>query len=245
MKFRTQLFLGLFLLVLSALLYLLHYTVFHDSHHLFIYFLGDAAFVPIEVLLVSLILHRLLELRESVIKRKKRNVVIGVFFNELGSDLLKKIIAMDPNRSILDQRLCIQADWPNKNFRSAIDFVKEYLPNLNTVPSYLKNLNDLLAEKRSFLVRLLENDNLLEEEHFTDLLWSVFHVIDELEHRKDFSSLPEADYRHLQSDFHRVSTNLIIEWIEYMMHLKSYYPYLFSLALRTNPFNKSAAVEIP
>ena len=37
---------------------------------------------------------------------------------------------------------------------------------------------------------------------------------------------------------------LIKEWLAYMAHLKTRYPYLFSLALRTNPFDPFATPEI-
>ena len=37
---------------------------------------------------------------------------------------------------------------------------------------------------------------------------------------------------------------LIKEWLAYMAHLKTSYPYLFSLALRTNPFDPFATPEI-
>ena len=57
---RWQLYLGLSLVVLSILLYLGHYALFRDAHHIFIYLVGDVAFVPIEVLMVTLIIHRLL-----------------------------------------------------------------------------------------------------------------------------------------------------------------------------------------
>jgi hypothetical protein len=30
-------------------------------------------------------------------------------------------------------------------------------------------------------------------------------------------------------------------WLEYMEHLKDNYPYLFSLAMRVNPFDKTAS----
>jgi hypothetical protein len=36
----------------------------------------------------------------------------------------------------------------------------------------------------------------------------------------------------------------IKEWLNYMRHLQANYPYLFSLALRTNPLDPSATPEI-
>jgi hypothetical protein len=37
---------------------------------------------------------------------------------------------------------------------------------------------------------------------------------------------------------------LISEWLDYMRHLKENYPYLFSFAMRTNPFDPDASPEI-
>ena len=78
-----QILLGISLIVLSAVLYLFHYAIFRDSHHIFIYLLSDIAFVPIEVLLVTLIIHRLLNAREKRAMMKKMNMVVGVFLARL------------------------------------------------------------------------------------------------------------------------------------------------------------------
>jgi len=34
---------------------------------------------------------------------------------------------------------------------------------------------------------------------------------------------------------------LVSQWLNYMKHLKSDYPYLFSLAVRMNPFDPNAS----
>ena len=51
----------------------------------------------------------------------------------------------------------------------------------------------------------------------------------------------ESDYTHLAGDMKRVFTLLVYEWLAYMKHLKDNYPYLFSLAMRTNPFDETAS----
>ena len=88
---------------------------------------------------------------------------------------------------------------------------------------------------------LLGNPNLLEHDKFTDLLWSVFHLTDELVYREDFAGLPAADLQHLAQDLRRAFHLLVLEWLAYMQHLKHDYPYLFSLAIRTNPFDAEAS----
>ena len=53
--------------------------------------------------------------------------------------------------------------------------------------------------------------------------------------------MPDTDYKHLSGDIKRAYTLLIHEWLDYMKHLKDNYPYLFSLAMRTNPFDRDAS----
>ncbi|GAH18754.1 unnamed protein product, partial [marine sediment metagenome] len=71
---RWQIFLGVILIALSTVLYLIHYGIFRDAHHIFIYMVGDIAFVPIEVFLVTVIIHRLLNEREKRSIRNKLNM---------------------------------------------------------------------------------------------------------------------------------------------------------------------------
>ncbi len=117
-----------------------------------------------------------------------------------------------------------------------------------TLESKSANLEDVklfLIAKRHFLLRLLENPNLLEHNTFTDMLWAVFHLTDELKHRKQVTELSENDYNHLSGDMERAYVRLLVEWLNYMKHLKDDYPYLFSLAVRSNPFDPEAIVELP
>ena len=82
---------------------------------------------------------------------------------------------------------------------------------------------------------------MLEHESFTQLLRAVFHLTEELESRGKMTGLPESDYAHLAGDMKRVYILIVREWLDYMEHLKTNYPYLFSLAMRTNPFDRDAS----
>jgi hypothetical protein len=55
-RFSFITYLAIGFVALSALLYFVHYLIFRDVHHIFIYLLGDLAFLPIEVLLVVIII---------------------------------------------------------------------------------------------------------------------------------------------------------------------------------------------
>ena len=240
-KINWQVKLGAVLLLLSSIFYVTHYLIFKDAHHIFIYLLGDIAFIPIDVLIVTIIIHQLLIRREKAVMLKKLNMVIGAFYSEVGSRLLKSLKLFDEKKDYVGKELAVENTWSNKVFHETAKKIKKYEFSINSKKSDMQDLKIFLTSKRDFLLRLLENPNLLEHETFTELLWAVFHLTEELENRVDFKSLPQSDLNHLSGDIKRVYALLIYEWLFYMKHLKRDYPYLFSLAVRINPFSESAS----
>ena len=235
---------GLGLVVLSALLYVLHFVLFRDARHIIIYLVGDIAFVPIEVLLVTLILHQLLTRREKMSMRSKLNMVIGVFFSDLGTELLHRLTAFGQAGQNIRRLADIDAKWDAKHFAELRRQFAARPCDLDSRSGGLAELRRLLLDKRPGLMDLLRNGNLLEHQEFTDVLWAVFHLTDELERRAGFADLPEADLNHLTGDLRRAHQRLVLQWLDYMRHLKAAYPYLFSLAIRTNPFRPDASPVI-
>jgi hypothetical protein len=242
-RVNWQIAFGLSLIVLSVFLYTLHYYIFGDGKRIFLDLLEYVAFVPIQVLLVTLIIDRLLRVREKRTLLNKLNMVIGVFMSEVGMDLIRHLSRFDMNHHALGEHLILAPDWSNRQFTAAGKIVKNFDYQIDSKESALAELAAFLHEKRGFLLSLLENPNLLEHETFTDLLWAVTHVAEELSFRADVACLPEGDHVHLSGDIKRAYSLLISEWLVYMKHLRTSYPYLYSLAVRTNPFNPDARAE--
>jgi hypothetical protein len=243
-RLSWQVLLGIALIVFSGFVYFLHYLFFHDVHHIFIYLVGDIAFVFIEVLLVTLIIHRLLGEREKRAMLEKMNMVIGTFFSEVGTQLMRSLSKYDSRCGEIMKHLAATKDFDDEEFSSMSRNLKAYECAIEPKRKDFAALKKFLVSRRNFLLRLLENPNLLEHDSFTNLLWAVFHLTDELSHRGDFSKLPETDCQHLAGDIKRAYLLLLSEWVDYMKHLKSSYPYLFSLAMRTNPFDATATPEV-
>ncbi|KPJ51356.1 hypothetical protein AMJ40_00195 [candidate division TA06 bacterium DG_26] len=241
---KWQTLLGLALVILSAIFYFIHYTIFRDPHHIFIYLVGDIAFVFIEVLLVTLIIHELLSQREKRARLEKLNMVIGTFFSEVGTELLAYFSDFDPSLDRLKGELAVKNDWAEKEFQSTAKRLREYNYEIDIQRIDPGGVRDFLMSKRDFLLRLLENPTLLEHERFTGLLRAVFHLTEELAGRKSLKELPDSDYAHLKGDMKRVYVILVHQWLDYMKHLKGNYPYLFSLAMRTNPFDQNASIVV-
>jgi len=242
--FDWQVAFGICLVGLSAAVYFVHFLIFRDAHHIFIYLIGDIGFVFIEVLLVVLILEKVLGYREKNNMLKKLNMVIGAFFSEAGRELIDKLATFDPECADMKGCLIISTEWSKRDFLKARTFLKQHTCSINLDKGDLAKLRTFLLEKRYFLLNLLENPNLLEHETFTDLLWAVFHLTEELAFRKELSILQDTDKEHIGNDIKRAYRLLVIEWLAYMKHLKQDYPYLFSLAIRTNPFDENAEVEV-
>ena len=236
-----QVKIGIVLIALSALVYYSHYLVFRDPHHIFIYMIGDIAFVFIEVLLVTLIIHRVLGEREKRERMEKLNMVIEVFFSEAGTKLLTYFSDFDPRLDKIRKDLIVTGDWSEEDFSRVTKKLKRYDYTIACDMIDIGELRIFLMGKREFLVRLLENPILLEHESFTKLLMAVFHLTEELEARKKMQNLPEYDRKHIKVDIERVYVLLVCEWLDYMKYLKNNYPFLFSFAMRTNPFDQNAS----
>ncbi len=236
--------LGAILVASSAFMYVIHYLLFHDFHHIAIYTVHDIAFLPLEVLLVTMVLHQLLESRSKREMLYKLNMVIGAFFSEVGTGLLGRLAAFSDNVEGVRDDLVVKASWTHKEYANAIREVGAYDFKIDASRGDLGALREFLVSKRDFLLRLLENPNLLEHESFTDSLWAVFHLAEELEYRTDIDALPASDLAHLSGDLKRALATLSVEWVEHLEHLQNSYPYLFSLAVRTNPLDAHARVEV-
>ena len=243
-RFGWQIVLGTVLIALSAVVYVIHYLLFRDAHHIFIYLIGDIAFVFFEVLLVTLIIHQLLSEREKKARLEKLNMVIGAFFSEVGITLLTYFSDFDPRLDQIRGELIVTKDWSDREFIQMSRRLRDYEYGVDVAKVSLEDLRSFLVGKRNFLLRLLENPNLLEHESFTELLRAVFHLTEELGNREDIKALPETDYKHLGGDIKRAYLQLVRQWLDYMKHLKGNYPYLFSLAMRTNPFDQEASTIV-
>ena len=171
-------------------------------------------------------------------------MVIGAFFSEVGRELIKFCITFDAQGAALAEKFVVRSEWADEQFKYLQKEIAGFACDIDYQRGDLNGLKCFLVKKRGFLLALLENQNLLEHESFTDLLWAVFHLTEELEGRDNLNNLMPADYAHICGDIQRAYRQLISQWLFYMKHLKADYPYLFSLAMRTNPFDRQATIQV-
>jgi hypothetical protein len=235
---------SLVLIALSAATYGLHFAIFRDFHHLAIFLLEDLAFVFLEVLLVTLTIHRLIDSEERRNRLEKLNMVIGAFFSEVGNNFLRICVSNDPNINQIQSQLIFQGNISAEELKALSEKMKHFKPSIDIKELDLHDLRRFLIDNRKFQLRLVENPVLLEHEHFSELLRSVYHVTEELIARIELKNMPYEDEAHIKTDIERAYRLLIKEWFFYIIHLRNEYPYLFSFSTRMNPFNPNASAII-
>lgn len=187
----------------------------------------------------------ILNIRERKHRLEKLNMIIGAFFSEVGTELITYLSDFDLEIDKCRKELIIGSDCSKQSFNAIRNKLKKHPYMIEINKSELPILRKFLIQRRDFLLRLLENSSVLEHESFAELLMASFHLAEELEHRHRLNQLPDKDLEHLSNDIKRVYVLLVHQWLDYIEHLKKNYPYLFSLVIRTNPFNKMASPVIP
>jgi hypothetical protein len=229
--------------MISMTVYFLQLIIFKIPHDTYFYLFQDLAFLPVSVLLVTLVIDKLLKKREKRSLLNKLNMVVGTFFGEMGQELLKRMSAFDGRAEELQTILCRKKEWNDQFFRQAQKAVKKHEFDIDIKRGNLQELKEYLVHEKECLLRMLENPNLLEHDSFTDLLWALSHLVQELSWRKDLQNLSENDAEHLALDLKRAYVRILERWLDYMKHLRDDYPYLYSFARRINPFDPTARVE--
>lgn len=197
--------------------------------------------LPLNLILMTFVFSKLIKLHTKESRLRKQKMLVNAFFSEFGNRLLKQIAQLDSNRSELTQCAGTGDQWDGD-----IEKIREVFNNhsakLVVSSENFTQVMNALDSKHSFILTLLEHPALVQHERFSNLVWALFHLEDELRHRPGFDNLPASDVAHLTGDIERVYTNLITQWVDYMVYLKENYPYLYSLAIRTGPFS---SVEDP
>ncbi len=194
--------------------------------------------------LVANITEAMVSREEAAQRLEKVNLVSGIFYSELGNRLMSLCVAADPEREQAAGHFLVRGTWQEKDFAAASAFSRQRKARIDPHLIDLAQVRSMLEEKHDLLLRLLENPQLLEHETFTDLLRATLHLREELMHRPSLEGLPESDLHHLRGDTERMYQLLSTRWLGYLKHLKSNYPYLFSLAVRLNPFDPERSVIV-
>lgn len=237
------------MILLIIIIYGSNYLVLGDGEHIISYVWTHLGFIPVDILLVAFILDEIIEKKEKEAILEKLDMLMSTFFSEVGNELISQLSSVNKYQTDTENLKEIK-NWDQKDFDkklselkdSSIDFSANVSPQERE--EFLENLRTLLANKREFIINLINNPNLLEKEEFTGLINAILHLDEELEHRKDLALVNDSDFGHLNGDMQRVYSKLVYEWVYYLKYLDKHHPYMIALIIRTNPFDKDACVYV-
>nr|WP_320133719.1 hypothetical protein [uncultured Holophaga sp.] len=247
MKYRSEILMLIVLMGLAGVLFTLRWALFPGSElhsEMWRFLLGDVAFLFLQVAIVTLCLDRLMRYRERQAMMRKLNMVIGAFFSEVGTELLRALAVADRQVAELRSSLVPRGAWKAADYAAARQCLAAHPVEMDLGSCDLEALKTRLVGEKRFLLGLLGNQALLEHAAFTELLWAVTHLGEELEVRRSLDSLPLSDAAHLANDAKRAYTQLCALWLDYVRHLQTDYPFLFSLATRLDPFDPQADAAV-
>jgi len=186
----------------------------------------------------------LLSRREKRARQRKQDMIMGLFFSELGTELLSLWTAADGERD----RICREMGAEGPLTADSLERMKTLLGGhsyrVDPEKADLEAMRRLIQEKSGFLIRILENPSLLEEDSSAELLLAVFHLHQELDHRFTYEAeMSDQEKAHLGVDIHRAYRLLASAWLDHLAHLKVTYPFLFAMAVARNPFKKAGPVK--
>lgn len=237
-RIKDNIIIGGGLLLLSLILHYIHVLIFKDIHHTMIFLVADIAFIPMEVFFTSMILERMLERREKEHGKEKLNMLVGVFYAEIGTQLLGYFVEQDDRVSICKKlRIKDPSIWDEDYFKRLQQLNSMYHYEVSLEKVDLIQLKELLHDGKNLLITLMTTESLHDHETFTEMLMLIMHLKEELDLR-DISSLNESERHHLEQDMTALYRYLTYEWCYYLNYLSKHYPGLFNTAIMLSPFNK-------
>lgn len=243
-KKRTNLIICAVLLTCAVSIYSIKIAVYGNIHGSFMFIFHALGILPVNLLLMTFIFNKLLTVHNKAEKKQKRDMLVGVFFSECGCKIVRLLAKLDKNRQELNECSHDLKFWEEENQPNILTTFEQYKSDFYATKEDLAEIQKTLNGQHRYFLSLIDHPALVEHGAFSDLIWGLFHLEDELNHRPDLSKLPESDIEHLAGDIARVYENILVQWVNHIIYLKNNYPYLFSLAIRTSPFKPDCCAVI-
>ncbi|MEW5914431.1 MAG: hypothetical protein AB1814_17890 [Thermodesulfobacteriota bacterium] len=226
-KYLDRVTIAVSLLALSALMFLGYWLYVGDASYISNYFYLHLSFLPIHALVLGLILEELIVHREKQQRHHRLNMFLGVFFRQMGIDIMLNMLLLAENRDELEQVMLVDKGWKARHFRRARLQVGAMRLNMRPDRGQIKILFNLLAQREQEIITLTRNPMMLEFEALYRCLLSLFHLIEVTHYQGQVMSLSDNVIQHLAADIGKTLALLASLWLSYLEHLKGEHPVLF------------------
>nr|WP_164124989.1 hypothetical protein [uncultured Sharpea sp.] len=220
-------------LILSIIIYSIQILIFDDPRTTFFYILQDLAFMPITIAFATLMVGEVLNWREKNERKEKTRMLTSTFFTEIGAILAHYTLSMTQEDDFLHLVARNGGNIDNMTADEIIQKLEHHKIKVKLNKEGYEKARNLILSNQTNLLVISSNPLILEHEYFTEMLWGVFHLIDEFRLRGEWDALSKTDIAHLNVDFAKVLRLMLINWIGNSEYLAKNYPAFYNVA-----FNK-------
>lgn len=235
-KTLSRLIIALF--ALSAVIYAAQIAIFHEPRTTAFYIFQDFAFLPASIAIATIAVGAVLNEHDRREALASTRMLRSQFFTGVGAPMLLQIEYCAHCSANLAQLTVIDGDTgtrrARRQMRREIAARQKKIEGLDlkvhlTRAAY-DGVRDILEANRMELMILGSTHNLNEAERFTEMLWGIFHIMDEFRLRGDWDNLSPDDITHLESDFAQVLRLMLANSVSNNVYLKATYPNFYGAA---------------
>lgn len=225
------------LIAIIIVFYIVYYLMFDNATEVLTSMIDNIVSVPFSVLITGILFNYILNRKDREREAEKVNMLVGVFYSEIGNSLLDIMVNSDECIDEIRDKALITPDWKEEDYIKLVDdFEKfDYCINLDKID--FDKLKLILDEATPMIIDLLSGNVLQNKEEFTEIIVAVFHLRCEIDDRYGEDELAEYEKEHLEKDIDIVYKLLAQRWVEYMAHIQNVHPQLFVKALIKSPFD--------
>ena len=217
------------LIAISAAIYILQIAIFHDESTTAFYLLQDLAFMPVTIAIATLVVGEIINEHEKKERLEKTRMLTSSFFTGIGAYLLKEILRMTDKDAFLTEVVRSGA-YQSGTEKEILGRIQNAKLNVHLDGEGYTKTRQLIRENQTNILVIASNPLVIEHECFTEMLWGVFHLMDEFRLRGTWEELSKHDVDHFNQDFERVLRLLLMNWVGDVRYLKETYPDFYATA---------------
>lgn len=222
----------LLLSLVSMCIYGLQIIIFHDLRNTEFYILQDLAFIPISIAITTIVVGNIIDNRSKKEAAEKAGMLRAAFFTDIGRVLLRKIYSVADD----DYLACLNENLTAQEKRARL---KEASVTVHLNKDTYEFTRTFLQEKQRDLMILTGNNDLMDQDDFTQMLGGLFHLLDEFRLRGTYDDLSEQDLTHMNEDFAKVFVLLGINSAANAEFQQMNFPDFYQTIIKKNQTNNN------
>lgn len=188
--------------------------------------------IPINAILTTFLLDSIFKCILRRKERKKINMLIDIFYSEIGNDILKVISKADKCAERIKCLSTIKKEWLIGEYQKIFDDFDNFENCLDIDKLDLDLLRKLLEDATPISIHFLTNTSLQDREEFKEIVLAILHLKKDL----DYKDIENDKSGYIKKEIEELYLLLSKRWMNYMYHLEEFKPRLFERALLNSPF---------